>query len=81
MRTIGADHEVETNLDLLGAASWCGRALSRLHLEPGLAAAKVGSGELVVEIEGNIGHPFEDVQQPLVQPATVDSIYCLEGRK
>lgn len=69
--TVGADHEVEINLELPALLSLgCARLIP--YFEPGLVFPEIGPGEFVVEEEGHIGHRFQNVKEPLVETATVD---------
>ena len=66
---VGADHEIEVDLDLLCATRGFG---GTLDLEPGPAGAEVGAGQLVVEEEAHVGHALEDVKQALIEPGPVN---------
>jgi hypothetical protein len=68
---IGANHEVEVNLDFASPLP-LSRARAFSHFEPGLVFPQVSARELVVEEEGDVGHPLQNVQQTLVEPAAVD---------
>lgn len=72
MRPVGANHEVKGNLDLrvpfmtLKLPRWV------LLLEPSQIASKVGSGQLVIEMECDVGKVVELIQETLVEPRTID---------
>ncbi len=70
MRAVSTNHEVEADL-ILARTARLGAGLV-LHLEPGLALAEVGAGQLVVEEERDVGQLIEDVQQAAVEPAAVN---------
>lgn len=63
MGAIGAEEEVERDLDLGGAVAGSGSGFRllvlvlgrRLDFEPGFAVREVGAGESVVEEEGDVG--------------------------
>lgn len=55
---IGANHDVKVNFHLARAAA---RGESVAVLDPGLALAKVGAGELVVKVEFYIGEVLEGI--------------------
>ena len=73
--SVGAQHEVEFDLDLFRPA--LRRAVGLAHLKPSLALLEIGPGQLVVEEEFDIGHGREDIQQLLVEISPVSREYCL----
>lgn len=77
MSTVGSNHEIESDVDLLGTRI-LGRA-AVLHLKPRLASTIVCARELVVEEELDIGHALENVEKPLVESRTVNGVDCLSG--
>ena len=73
--SVGAQHEVEIDLDLFRPT--LRRAAGLSNLEPSLALLEVGPRQLVVEEELDIGHGLEDIQQLLVEIGPVRREYRL----
>lgn len=69
MSPVGSDHEVKVDFNLSCPA---GLSTSPLDLEPGLATAEVGTCQLVIEQETDIGHRCQDVEKPLIQPGAIN---------
>lgn len=76
MCTIGADHQVEVDLDLNGAT--LGGSMVSV-LEPGLPRLKVGARQFVVVEECDVGHAVKNVQKASAEAAPVHGENGLRG--
>lgn len=78
MRSIGAQHKVKADLDLLRAASaGLSGLFGTLDLEPGDFSFKIGAGELVVKVELDIRHLLQYVQKSPVELSSISGVYVL----
>lgn len=59
VRSVGPDHEIEADFNLPEAAVWRGDLVS--CFKPGTAGIEVGSRQLVVEEELDVGYGVEDI--------------------
>ena len=73
--SVGTHHEIEADLDL--SRPIFQRPVGLPNLEPGFAFLELGTRQLVVEEELDIGHGREDIQQLLVEISPVSREYCL----
>jgi hypothetical protein len=76
MGTVGANHEIKWYINLIRTGALVGVAV--LDFEPGSARSKVGTCEFVAEMQLNIRHALQDVQQSLVEACSVNGMNGLD---
>lgn len=73
--TVCSNHEIKGDFDFSRAA--IRNVVSVAGFKPCLVLPKVGSSELVVEEQLDVGHGFQDVEQPRVESSSINSIDSL----
>ena len=74
--TIGANHEIEVDFNLAGRLTISFGRTAVADFKPSLLSLEIGPGELVVEEKGDVRQGLEDIEEPFVEAATIDSQDC-----
>ena len=71
MGAVSANHEVEVDFDFASPLPMRPGPIPP-HFKPGLVVPEVGTGELMIEKEGHVGHLLQNVEQALIESAAID---------